>query len=178
MSGRRSSTAGGDDDVGERDQALGVDGAVGDDHRRQVELSHELALLLGPRQHDRLHLRMGAEEVEGLWEERIGMTVVERDVGRWAQDDEDSAAVDAEELEHAWVGVEVGEVVLLLEARVTLQLWRSHAESLEPLRRDRLRHNDARRGSHAELVLDRRELVVVCRAAGNAEPTRAHRQLV
>src|SRR5262249_40238670 len=58
---------GGDDDVGEGDQALRVDGTVGDEQRRQVEPSDEPALLLGSGEDDRLYLRVGTEEVERLW---------------------------------------------------------------------------------------------------------------
>ena len=47
--------AGRDDEVGERDQALRVDRPLGDDHRRQRERAHVLALLVGPRQDERVH---------------------------------------------------------------------------------------------------------------------------
>src|SRR5581483_8175846 len=53
-----------DDDVGERDQALRIDGRLGEDHRRQLEGTDELPLLLRPRQDERVHLVEPAEVVE------------------------------------------------------------------------------------------------------------------
>ena len=47
--------AGGDDEVGEGDQALGLDGAGGDDQRGQRQASMNCALGLGARQDDRVH---------------------------------------------------------------------------------------------------------------------------
>ena len=82
-------------------------------------------------------------------------------------------AVEAELVEHAAVGLEVGEVVLLLQTRVAAELRRPDAVALEPLGRDRLRHEDARRGAAAELVLDRGELVVEGRRARDPEPRAA-----
>src|SRR5262249_61791689 len=134
----------GDDGVGEGDEARRGEARGGDEQRRQVEPSDDPALLLGWGEDDRLYLRVGTEEVERLWEERVRVPVVERHVRRRTQDDKDTAGVDAEPVEHSWVGLEVREVVLLLEARVALQLWRPHAEPRQPLRRARLRDGATR----------------------------------
>ena len=48
--------------------------------------------------------------------------MVERDIGRRAQHDEDAVAVDLPLRQHALVRLEVGEVVLLLQAGVAEQL--------------------------------------------------------
>jgi hypothetical protein len=56
--------------------------------------------------------------VEHLWKERVRAAVVERDVRRCANDHERAGGVDLEGRERGRVGLEVGEVVLLLQARV------------------------------------------------------------
>jgi len=81
-------------------------------------------LLWRSRQDDGVHVLCPAEVLEGLREERVRVPVVERHVGRRAQDDEHARRVDAEAAEQRAVGLEVGEVVLLLQARVLLQLRR------------------------------------------------------
>ena len=55
--------AGGDDEVGEGDQALGLDGAGRDDQRGQLHRLDELPLGLGARQDDRVDLVVAAEPV-------------------------------------------------------------------------------------------------------------------
>ena len=82
--------AGRDDEVGERDQALRVDGALGDDHGRQRERADVGALLLRPRDDDGVHALVAAEVLERLREERVRVAVVERDVRRRPQDDDDA----------------------------------------------------------------------------------------
>ena len=170
--------AGGDDDVGERDQALRVDGGLRQDHRRERERAHVLALLLGARQDERVHVLEPSEVVERHREERVRVPVVERHVGRRPQHDEHARRVDGELLEQRAVGLEVGEVVLLLQPRILEQLRRHGAVLLQPLRRNRVGHDDLRRRAAAELMLDRRELVVEGRRRRNAEPPRGDRQLV
>ena len=119
-----------------------------------------------------------AEIGERLREQRVGVAVVERDVGRRPQDDEHAIAVDAELFEHVQVRLEVGEVVLLLEAGIPQKLRRPDAEVRKALDGDRVRHDHLRRGAHAEVVLQRGELVVVRRRAGDAEPPRSDGELV
>ena len=104
------------------------------------------------------------------------MAVVERHVGRRAHDGEHLRRVDP--VEHAPVRLEVGEVVLLLEPRVLDELRRPRAVAREPVRRDRVREDDARRRAQAEVVLQRRELVVVGGRARDPEAARREHQLV
>jgi len=106
------------------------------------------------------------------------MAVVERDVGRRPQHNEHAVAVDSEPLQHGGVGLEVREVVLLLQAGVPQQLRWSDAEACEALVGDRIGHDHLRRRTHAELVLQCRELVVVCCRTRYAEPSRGHGELV
>ena len=75
-------------------------------------------------------------------------------------------------------GSKSDEVVLLLEPRVLEELRWAHAEAGQALRRDRIGDDDPRRRAVAELVLERRVLVVERRRARDAEPARGDRQLV
>jgi len=119
-----------------------------------------------------------ADEGERLREERIGVAMVERDVGRWAQHDEHAVRVDAELLRHCSVGLEVREVVLLLEPGIPQKLRRLDAEASEALGRNRVRHDHLRRRTHAELMLQHRELVVMCGRTRDPEPPGGHGELV
>ena len=83
--------AGRDDEIGERDQALGVDRVLRQDERRQRCLAQRVALGGRPREHDGLHRGVGAEPLEDVREERVPVAVVERDLGRRAHDDEHGA---------------------------------------------------------------------------------------
>ena len=76
------------------------------------------------------------------------------------------------------VGLEVGEVVLLFDSRIADELRRLRAQSGEPGGRDRVREDDPCRGAQAELVLERRELVVMRRRARDAEASGCKRELV
>ena len=125
-----------------------------------------------------MHRLLPAEVLEHLGEERIRAAVVERDVGRRADDDERSRGIELEALEHGAVRLEVGQVVLLLQPRVLQELRRLRAVLGQALRRNRVRHDDLRRRAAAELVLKPGELVVERRRARDAEPPRGHRQLV
>ena len=123
-----------------------------------------------------MHGLVAAEPLEHLGEERVFVPVVERDVGRGPHDDEHAGRVDP--VEHLPVGLEVGEVVLLLESWVPDELRRRRPEALQALRRHGVRKDHARRGAEAELVLQRRELVVVRRRAGDPEAARGEHHLV
>src|SRR5436305_3553686 len=101
-----------------------------------------------------------AEEVDRLGEERVRMPVVERDVRRGAEDDEHALRVDRPCVENRRVGLEVGEVVLLLQAGVLEELRRLGSVAGESLGGNRVRDDDLRRGAAAELVLEPGELVV------------------
>jgi hypothetical protein len=111
-------------------------------------------------------------------EQRVRVAVIERDVGRRAQHHEHTRRVDAPVGEHGRVGLEVRQVVLLLQARILLQLRRHRAVGLEALGRDRLGDDDARGGAASELMLEPRPLVVEGGRARNAEAPSRHRQLV
>src|SRR4051812_43101203 len=63
--------AGRDDQVGESDQALRVDGAVGDDQRRELEAPDVVPLFGAPREHDRVHVALAPEVREQAREERV-----------------------------------------------------------------------------------------------------------
>ncbi len=104
--------------------------------------------------------------------------MVERDVWGSPDDDEDAIPVDEQLGEHARVGLEVVEVVLLLQPRVLEELRRADAELRHPLERDRFGDDDLRGRPVAEVVLERRVLVVVGRRARDAEPSGRDRQLV
>ena len=104
--------------------------------------------------------------------------MVERDVRRRAEDDDHALRVDAEVGGHRRVGVEVGEVVLLLQPGIADELGRANAEALEADGRDRVGHDHPCRGAQAEVVLERGELVVVRGCARDAEPAGAQGELV
>ena len=106
--------AGADDDVGVGDERLGVDRALGDDEAVQLG-----ALLGDARQDDGLR---AAQAVEDVGEDVVLEAVVERHHRRRAHDGHRLRGVEAQLVEHRRVGLEVGEVVLLLQARVALQL--------------------------------------------------------
>ena len=74
-----------------------------------------------------MHTRVRAHALEHPREQGVGGTVVERDVGRGPEDDDHAVPVHSEPVQHARVGLEVGEVVLLLEARVLDELLRPDA---------------------------------------------------
>ena len=74
------------------------------------------------------------------------------------------ARSSAELREHRGVGLEVRQVVLLLEALVGAQLA-ARAVALQALRRDRVGHDHRARQAAVDVVLDRRPLVVEHRRA-------------
>ena len=106
------------------------------------------------------------------------MAVVERDIRRRAHDDDDALGVDAHLIEHAGVDLEVGEIVLLLEAGILAELLGPDAEALQPLGRDRVGEDHALREPAADLVLKDSELVVVHVRLGDAQHARGDRQVV
>ena len=111
-------------------------------------------------------------------EEDVAVPVVERHVGRRADDDEHPLAVDSERVQHGLVRLEAGEVVLLLEAGVPANLPGVGAEPVEPILRDRVGHDHPGCRAAAERVLGARELVVVRVRRRDAERARDQRKLV
>ena len=69
------------------------------------------------RKDDGVDVVAPAQQLERLREERVARAVVEGDVGGRPEYDEDAVRVDAERCRDSGVGLEVGEVVLLLQAR-------------------------------------------------------------
>ena len=116
--------------------------------------------------------------LEDAREERVRLPVVERDVRGRADEDEHVRLVEPELVEGAAVGLEVREVVLLLQARVLPQLRRAHTVALEPLGWDRLGDEHARGRAAAELVLHGGKLVVEGVAAGDPERPGRQREVV
>src|SRR5439155_11354270 len=106
-----------------------------------------------------------------LGEGRVRLAVVQRYVRWWAQHDEGAGRVASPLLEHTFVSLEVGEVVLLLEPRVLEQLGRARAVARQPFRRDRVGDHDPRGCPTAQLMLEPGELVVERRCAGDAQTT-------
>ena len=82
-------------------------------------------------------------------------------LGRRADDGEHALAVDAELGEHRRVGLEVGEVVVLLQARVAEQLALGRPRAAHRLDPDRVGDQHPARGAEGELALQARELVVL-----------------
>jgi hypothetical protein len=87
--------------------------------------------------------------------------VIERDIRRWAHDDHHALSVDAHLLERVGVDLEVGEIVLLLETRISEQLLRPDAESLQPLGRHGVREDHPFRQPAPDLMLADRDLVLM-----------------
>ena len=122
-----------DDEVGERDQALRVDGVLGDDAATGARAPGSPSRCSGgAREDDGVHGSSRPSRSSTSREERVPVPVVERDLGRRAHDDEHARRVDARRRAPR-VRLEVGEVVLLLDARVADELRRPRAEACEPV---------------------------------------------
>ena len=67
--------AGRDDEVDERDEALAVDRALGDDERRAGRATAGTPLLLGPREHGGLHARVASKHLRTEPSTRRGIYV-------------------------------------------------------------------------------------------------------
>ena len=124
--------AGAHDQVGAREQAVAVDGVLGHDHRGQAQGADAVALVGGAGEHHGDHVVAMADPVEHGVEQRVREPVIERDVRGRPQDDADAAAVKAERSRHRGVGLEPGQVVLLLQPRVAHEPRRAHAEAAQP----------------------------------------------
>ena len=106
------------------------------------------------------------------------MSVVERHVGRRADDGENLLRIELELVQDAPVGLEPGQVVLLLQTREPAHLSGARAEAIEPVLGNRVRDDDATCGPAAEAVLDAGKLVVEGIRGGDAEPAGDERKLV
>ncbi len=94
--------------------------------------------------------------------------MVERDLRWGAHHDDRPAGVEPKLAEDRWIGLEVGEVVLLLQARVGAYLG-ARPVAVETLGGDRLGHDHRARQATVDLVLHGRPLVVEHRGAGNPQ---------
>ena len=88
------------------------------------------------------------------------MPVVERDIRRSSDDDEHPLSVEPELVENTGVGLEIAQVVLLLQAGVAADLGRGGAERVDPVLRDGVGNDDPAGCPAAQGVLHARELVV------------------
>ncbi len=104
--------------------------------------------------------------------------MVERDVRRRSHDHHDRGGVDGELLQRLPIGLEVEEVVLLLQARVREELLRADPETAQPLRRHRVREQHPLRQPAADPVLGDGVLVVVHVRLGHAEDASGDREVV
>src|ERR1044072_7219913 len=93
-------------------------------------------------------------------EEGVGGVVL-GSLGRRPQNDENLLAVEAELVEGTGVRLEVGQVVLLLQAREADELALPRADPPEPLDRDRVGGQHPAGDPEADLSLEPRELVVL-----------------
>ena len=160
--------AGRDDQVGARHQALTVQRLVGHDDPVQRHLADALALRHGARQHDGHHTLGGREALQHAREHVVLEPVVERQLRRRAQDRE-QLPVRREAVRDRRVGLEGGERVLLLQARVPDEPRAVRAVAREALRRDRLRHQRAAGEPAVERVLQDGVLVVEHRRRRDAQ---------
>jgi hypothetical protein len=154
------------------DQRLGVDRALGHDEATgPVQLG---ALLVGPRQDDGLGaLQPGEDGAEQV----VLEAVVQRDGRRGPHDGDRLGGIEAELVEDRRVGLEVGQVVLLLQARVGGDLALC-AIPVQPLGGDQVGNDDGLGQAAVDRVLDGRPLVVERRRARDPQQRRGDRHVV
>ena len=137
-----SIACGGDDEAGNRAQL----GALG----------------RGAGQDDDLHsvARGGvAGAGEHVREQVVGEAVIQRHLRRRADDRDRALRIERQLGEDRRIGLEVGEVVLLLQTRIRANLA-VRAVGLQALPRDRVGHDDRSRQAAVDVMLDRCPLVV------------------
>jgi hypothetical protein len=117
------------------------------------------------------------QALEDARKERGLETVVERHLGRGSDDHERAVGGQAELGEHRGVGLEVRQVVLLLESGIGADLS-LRAVGEEALGWDHVRHDHGTREPAVHLVLHLRPLVVERRGARNAQQARGHADVV
>ena len=168
--------AGGDDQVAERDQALRVDGVLGDDQRRQAQRADVVALLLRPGQHDRMQVVLAPEMVEHLREERVRAAVVEETSGgvRTTTSVRCGSSDMASTTDRS-VRSQPGSTP---SGPRTAAASGADAVAGEPFGGDRRERLTCVAAPEAQLVLEPGELVVEGRRAGNVESAGRDRELV
>ena len=100
-----------------------------DDQRWQRERPQPRRLLPCARERDRMHVGIVAEPIDDRGEEVVAARVVEGELGRSSDHRDEPRPVRAERGKRVRVGLEVGEVVLLLESRVATELSRHSRRS-------------------------------------------------
>ena len=123
-----------------------------------------------------MHVLVAAEPVEHLPEERVAVAVVERHLRRRSHDGKHARGIDA--VEDGRIGLEAGQVVLLLDPRVLTQLGRLCAKPGEAVGRNGVGEDHPCCRPESELVLRRRELVVVRGRGGDPEAPRDEHRLM
>jgi hypothetical protein len=115
--------------------------------------------------------------VEHPAEQVVLEAVIERDRRRRAHHGDRLLRVQAEIGRHLRVGLEIRQVVLLLEAGIASQLA-TRAVAVQPLGRDRLGNHDRLRQPAVDVVLHRGPLVVERGGAGDPQQRRGNRDVV
>ncbi len=138
------------------------------------DASSSIALLPGARQYDRLR---PAQPFQDLREEVVLEPVIERHGRRRADNRDRLGRVQAQLGQNRRIGLEVVQVVLLLETRVAPELG-GGAVTLEALDRNHVRHHHGLRQPAVDVVLDRRPLIVEHRRAWDPEHPRGDRDVV
>ena len=110
-----------------------------------------------------------AQALEHLREQRVLEAVVERDLGRRAHHHDRLAAVEPELVEHGRVGLEVRQVVLLLEAGVAAQLAARRRSAYSRSGGIASRHDHRPCQAAVDAVLRHRPLVVERRRGRHAQ---------
>ena len=171
-------SAGRDHEVRVGDQRLRVYRSLR--HHEAGDARESRALGVDARQHHRLRPRLRggcAQALEHAREEVVVEAVVERHLGRRAHDEDGAGAVEPQLIEDRRVGLEVGQVVLLLEALEAAQLG-ARAVAPQALDRDRLGHDHRARQAAVDLMLHCRPLVVEHRGARHTHDPRGHAHVV
>ncbi len=118
-----------------------------------------------------------AQALEHAGEEVVLEAVVERDIGRRADDHDRSVGIQPELLEHLGGRLEVRQVVLLLEPLVGTQLA-VRAVAVQALGRDRVGDDHGGCEPAVDVVLDGGPLVVEHRRARYSQQRRCHAHVV
>ena len=127
-----------------------------------------LRLALRARDHHRGHVLLSGEAVDHLRVDGVRRVVL-RGLGRRADDDDHAAAVESQLVEDAGVEVGVGEVVVLLQARVAEELALRGADAGEAVERDRVGDQHPAGGPEGDPPLEAGVLVVLHLHGRNAQ---------
>ena len=137
-----------------------------------------LALGVGPGQNDRVHIVAMAQVGQDARKQRVGLAVIKRDVGRRPDHHHHPVRVHLQAIQDCRIGLEVGQVVLLLQAGVLEELLAASPEPGQAGRRDGVGGDDQAGQPAADVVLLDGELVVEHVHGRNVRPSRGQRQVV